>query len=304
MQKLKKEVILQTLKDYVQKYGRIPTRDKFVKVNKGFISRRDIEETFGSYAELLYKAGFKPKKWSKISDSELLEEYKRLVKFTGEFPLTKKTISQNSKYSYSVFKKRFNGLKKLAQRYVQEYKLSLENTSLEITQERNRDKATEERKVPRTFTGFGAEYLVVGQLLNRGFNSNRLAVDEGLDIIATNDSQKLFLIQVKSSHFTLSNQSNHINITQSSYYNNQGSNIFYIFVLWLRGENHETYLIMPQSKIDELIKNGFIVENEPKTKLSFKILLQDSPNERKFYVNSTEELANISSYVNDWSVLK
>src|SRR5690606_27378461 len=117
-------------------------------------------------------------------------------------------INDNSKFSAAVFKRRFKGgLKGFALEYLKWIKnnspekidVVIETEPLKLKTKVNKitvkttsvDKTLSQN---RFYNGNAAEYLVVSELLFRGYNAQKLPVDEGLDVFAVKDNN-LYLIQ-------------------------------------------------------------------------------------------------------------
>jgi len=296
-----KNKLVEELKFVVAKLGKVPYRKDFIRESRIPTSKKEIEKLFtNNYTGLCEKAGYKAPKSGKVETEDMLAEYHRLVKFTGEFPLTRETIDKNSKYRYSLFKKRFKGLKNASKEYAIKYRVSsLAANNIKTSPKSTGTKAQVSEKVDRAYTGYGAEFIVTGQLLSKGFNSNRLPIDTGIDVIAVNKNNKLFLIQIKSTHFISPSQSSDIKLTKSSYENNIDSNVYYIFLMWIKGRSNEDYLILPQSKITELIKKEKIQTNSKGNLYLIKVYIEDS----KVFLNEKTDMCDVSTYFNDWSVL-
>jgi len=146
----------------------------------------------------------------------------------------------------------------------------------------------------------GGEYLVLAELLFRKFNASRMAVDEGLDIFAVKDN-KLYLIQVKHSEYLGKNKSGLIQITVSSLLKHQRSNVYYIFVLSRKELGKKDFLILPFSKLDELIKTNVIKKVNEAKQLSFYVL--HKMDEDDAYINEIAAKNEVSRYLNAWDVL-
>lgn len=83
--------------------------------------------------------------------------------------------------------------------------------------------------VGNNFLGKAGEHAVMAELLYRGFNSSLMAVDEGVDIVASRDNQ-YFHIQVKTSALG-ANGKYAFFIKNSSFEANNGGKVFYILVM-------------------------------------------------------------------------
>lgn len=287
------------------------TRDEFLQ-NAPLISRRDLETVFGGWSAAFEAAGYKSLKHKFISNEVLFQEYARLLKLLGHYPLGvegQKEISANSKYSAGVFKKRFQGgLKAFAVEYV---KQSKENNKQQVFSERVATITGKSKIIvpflrevikvsgSRFYNGKAAEYLTIAELLFRGYNAQGLPVDEGLDIFAVKD-KVLYLIQVKHSDYRKPSESGLIQLTVSSLEKNKGVNVFYILVLSRKEPTQRDFLIMPYSKIDELIKIGVLKQEDEAKHISFKVL-HKNPDDA--FIGEYREMCNVSRYLNAWDVL-
>jgi hypothetical protein len=210
-----------------------------------------------------------------------------------------KEISDNSKYSSGVFKKRFEGgLKGFALKYIEwlQSKSVSSEISVEIT---GKAKETKVLSVStfnkRVFWGDAAEFLVIAELLFRGYKAQRLPADEGLDVFAIK-KKNVYLMQVKHSDYKNPSKSNKVSLTVSSLERSKGVNVFYIIVLSRKEPSQRDFLILPYSKIDELIKNRDIEVKPGVKKANFFVTHKTSEDA---FIGKTE----VSRYLNAWDVL-
>jgi len=316
-----KDIIVDEIRRVVNLLGREDiTRNEFLE-NTQIVSVRDLENTFGGWSDAYLATGFKPTKWHSISNEDLFKEYSRLLKLLGHYPLGVtgyKEISDNSKYRGGVYKKRFSGgLKQFAIEYLKWLKTNsnekvdvvVKPETLKIEVEDNIVVAdaisTETLSVDKSqlksrfYYGNAAEYLVVAELLFRGYNAQKLPVDEGLDVFAVKNKE-LYLLQVKHSDYEKPSESRPIQITNSSLERNKGLNVFYILVLSRKQPSQRDFLILPYSKIDELIKIGAIKQENKAQHISFKVL-HKNPNDA--FIGEYKEKCDVSRYLNAWDVL-
>jgi hypothetical protein len=99
------------------------------------------------------------------------------------------------------------------------------------------------------FVGRGGEYAVMSELLFRGFNVSLMSVDKGVDIVAANDKDKYFHIQVKTANSK--DGVYQFGIKRKSFDANHSSQTFYVFVL--RKESRCDFVIMPNSQIANFV---------------------------------------------------
>lgn len=104
------------------------------------------------------------------------------------------------------------------------------------------------------FGKFG-EYAVISELLYWGFNASPMTVDRGVDVVAEKNN-KYFYIQVKAGYE--SDYSWKFTIKRSSYDANHSSMMNYIFVLRSSAEAKNTFIVIPSTHIDTLIKSKSI----------------------------------------------
>jgi len=110
----------------------------------------------------------------------------------------------------------------------------------------------------KAFTGKAGEYAVMGELLFWKFNPSIMAVDDGIDIIASKEN-KYFHIQVKTA---LEQEGGRFSYTikHSSFREHDSGTMYYVFVL-RRGLRNE-FVIIPSNYIRALISSGRISESQ------------------------------------------
>lgn len=310
----KKKLILEELKKTAKTLGKERfSRDDFYKHTALPITQNDIENEFGSFAEAMVAANFKPVKWAKISDEQLFKAYGEVYEKLGHFPLGhpgEAELEKLTDFSGGVFRKRFGGLKN----FLFEFKnWQLENSNKNIfISIKESVKVSDNLSISSTeikteyfenkgrYAGKAAENLVVAELLFRGFNAQILQVDEGIDVFAVNvKKNELYLIQVKHSHYDTLSRSGTISVTVSSFEKNKRSNVYYIFVLE-RDVNKRDFLILPFHKVDELMKNGSINKVENSKQVSFSVLHRK---DEDAFIGKISEITDVSRYLNAWDVL-
>ncbi|MEK7112972.1 MAG: HTH domain-containing protein, partial [Patescibacteria group bacterium] len=88
----------------------------------------------------------------------------------------------------------------------------------------------EEKEVEGGYIGKAGEYAVLSELLFRGYNAALMAVDIGVDILATKGSET-FHIQVKTRNISKRHDAFHFNLRIVSFERHNAGKTFYIFVL-------------------------------------------------------------------------
>lgn len=136
------------------------------------------------------------------------------------------------------------------------------------------------------FVGRGGEYAVMSELLFRGFNVSLMSVDKGIDIVAANDKDKYFHLQVKTAN--AKNGLFQFNIKRKSFDANHSSQTFYVFVL--RKESRCDFVVMPNSQVANFVTLGVIKGQDT---LSVRITYESKT--RKYSLNNTQD---ISIFVN------
>lgn len=136
------------------------------------------------------------------------------------------------------------------------------------------------------FIGRGGEYAVMSELLFRGFNVSLMSVDKGVDIVAANDKDKYFHIQVKTAN--TKDGVWQFGIKRKSFDANHSSQTFYVFVL--RKEARCDFVVMPNSQIANFVTLGVIKGQDT---LSIRISFDGKT--RKYTLNSGHD---ISIFVN------
>lgn len=133
------------------------------------------------------------------------------------------------------------------------------------------------------YTGKAGEYAVMSELLFWGFNVSLMAVDEGIDIIATKEN-KYFHIQVKATTEKPDSSSFNFTVKREVFEVNNNSLTFYVLVL--RSKKHTEYIVLPSSEIDRLLKLGKVTGA---TSISLRVTYD--PKLKKYHLNGKEDLS-------------
>lgn len=120
----------------------------------------------------------------------------------------------------------------------------------------------EQPKVTTAYTGKAGEHAVLSELLFFGFNASSMAVDDGIDIVASKDN-KYFHIQVKTANISDAGKYN-FTLQQKSFDAKDASSTFYILVMrsFEGGRYMNNSLIIPNSEIRRLVENSIITRGE------------------------------------------
>lgn len=144
-----------------------------------------------------------------------------------------------------------------------------------------------------SYLGKAGEYAVMSELLFWGFNVSLMAVDDGIDIVATK-LNKYFHIQVKATterpdatHFVYT-------IKKDAFEANNNSSIFYILVL--RYMKKTEFIVLPSTFIYSAIKLGSIVGSQ-----SYSLRVNYNEKQKRFYLNNKDDL---SPYTNSFDQIR
>lgn len=96
----------------------------------------------------------------------------------------------------------------------------------------------------------------MSELLFWGLNASAMIVDDGIDIVASNEKGKFFYIQVKTATRQGSGKYSFA-INQASFKRYNTANVFYVFVM--RGTLSNEYVIVPSTHINFLVNTGAIM---------------------------------------------
>lgn len=146
--------------------------------------------------------------------------------------------------------------------------------------------------VSNQYTGKAGETAVISELLFYGYNASGMAVDDGIDVIASKDN-RFFHIQVKTANPSETGLYG-FSIKKNSFVSKNDSQTFYIFVLRKQDKSryYNDYLIMPSSQINQLVAVGIINDGQ-----NFSIRIQKNKQGR-YLLNGTQ---NVTIQVNSFS---
>lgn len=157
------------------------------------------------------------------------------------------------KFSWSIFKSRFGGLRKAIEQ--------IETENIPINSKFSKTKQTETQESNsfenrNRFFGKAAELHVTAELIYHGFQATNIPIDVGLDVLAVKN-HKTFYFQIKHKDFK---NNIPIKLTKSSFERSGGGDVYYIFVL-LSDEKRD-FLIMPFHIVSDWIRDGLAEEKE------------------------------------------
>jgi Holliday junction resolvase-like predicted endonuclease len=143
----------------------------------------------------------------------------------------------------------------------------------------------EQPSLPTAFTGKAGEHSVLSELLFFGFNASLMTIDDGIDIVASKDSN-YFHIQVKTSNATSAGKFR-FTIKQKSFNAKDSATTYYILV-HRSLENHKyicDHLVIPSSEIRRLIDKA-VIKNADSISLTI-----EKNKSGKFLLNNIEDLS-------------
>lgn len=148
--------------------------------------------------------------------------------------------------------------------------------------------------VTTQYTGSAGEHAVLGELLFWGFNASSMAVDDGIDVVASKDN-KYFHIQVKTANPSKKG-SYQFNISRDRFDVKHGNSMFYVFVMRrsINSRHVNDFAIMPSSEIKRLIDSERI-----KAGSKLNVRIEKGPNE-PYMMNNSE---NVTWCVNNWAAI-
>lgn len=142
------------------------------------------------------------------------------------------------------------------------------------------------------YLGKAGELAVMGELLFWGFNPSLMAVDQGIDIVASKNGC-YYHLQVKTSSLRPDGRFG-FTIKTSAFDSNHSNSTFYVFVL--RNGTSNTYVVIPSSHLSILRNKGIIRDSE--TSLSITISVEEKG---KLYRLNNKE--NVGMFINDFGLI-
>lgn len=139
------------------------------------------------------------------------------------------------------------------------------------------------------YLGKAGEHAVMSELLFWGFNASLMAVDQGIDVVASRGGH-YFHLQVKTATARADGKY-WFSIRNQAFESNHRSSTFYVLVL--RARSSHVFLVFPSSWLDIQRNAGMIRDGE--SALSFTITLDKRG--KNYLLNSK---SNISQFVNNF----
>ncbi len=151
-------------------------------------------------------------------------------------------------------------------------------------------------KIGSGFIGKAGEHFVTSELLLRGFNASIMSVDVGMDVIATKNN-RLFSLQVKTANLSPTNTYEYDVRKVALQREDYAGNVFYIFVM-IEGEGNKSSLILPSTKIEELVHNKSLVDIKKHDK--FRVTLKVRNDE--IFIRNLDN--PIDYFWDNWDIIK
>ena len=149
---------------------------------------------------------------------------------------------------------------------------------------------SEQPKVSNQFTGAAGEYAVLSELLFRGFNSSKMTVDDGIDVVASKD-EKYFHVQVKTANDR--DGKYYATIKTSAF--QHSSNVFYVVVLRTLAKVRyvNDFVIFPSGDIRRWISQGVLKDS---SSISLRLVAEG-------HTLKLNDKIDVSVYRNDWDII-
>ena len=147
-------------------------------------------------------------------------------------------------------------------------------------------KVTEQPIVSTQYTGKAGEHAVISELLFFGFNASEMAVDDGIDIVASRDNS-YFHIQVKTGNATVDDFAT-FTISRKTFEAKHSHQTFYVLVLRRAGKARHSndFVILPSSELKRLLDSKVLTSGE---KISLRISVNDKC---RFILNADHDVTD------------
>lgn len=146
--------------------------------------------------------------------------------------------------------------------------------------------------VSNGFLGKAGEHAVMSELLFWGFNASLMAVDEGIDVVASKDN-RYFHIQVKTAS---QNETGRyaFSIRNESFEANDSTQTFYVFVM--RRTRGSDYAVIPSSHLRTQKGLGVIASTN-----GMSITIASDEKARTYTMNRKDD---ITPFINNFALIK
>lgn len=146
----------------------------------------------------------------------------------------------------------------------------------------------EEETVNSVYTGTAGECAVMSELLFRGYNANRMMVDDGVDIVAAKDNI-YYYIQVKTT--TIRNGRIYARINRDSFnrYNKQQCRYIIVARYREKGADHNMFFVFNSADIEQAAYGRYI--NQGEEVYTIKIRFNERTGEPILYDDREKEIS-------------
>ena len=171
-----------------------------------------------------------------------------------------------------------------------EHESFLEYKNKKYQKRKNKKPITgEDLRLPTQYIGTAGECAVMSELMFRGYNANRMMIDEGIDIVATKDNL-YYYIQVKT--VALREGRIHCQIPRYRFDQYVSNQIRYIIVA--RASDGNLYYTLTPRDIEMGLSGGYIKASEDTIHIKIKFhprsgepfLYDEKEHEARFYANN------------------
>jgi hypothetical protein len=147
--------------------------------------------------------------------------------------------------------------------------------------------------ISNNFIGKAGEYSVMAELLYRGFNTSLMAVDEGIDIVASRNNE-YFHIQVKTSSQSVNGKYSFF-IKNSAFDANNGGKVFYILVM-RSDEGVVKYAVIPSTQLAINRQTGMVGGSN-----GISLFVTPDDKGRSFTMNKGQK---IDQFINNFELIR
>jgi len=147
--------------------------------------------------------------------------------------------------------------------------------------------------VSNNFIGKAGEHAVMAELLYRGFNSSLMAVDEGIDIVASKNNE-YFHIQVKTSALG-ANGKYAFFIKNAAFDANNGGKVFYVLVM-RNADGATKFAVIPSVQLAIHRETGVLGGTN-----GISLFVTPDEKGRSFTMNKGQ---NIDQFINNFSLIR
>ncbi len=138
------------------------------------------------------------------------------------------------------------------------------------------------------YIGKAGEFAVLSELVAAGYNANMMAIDEGIDIVASKNNI-FYYIQVKTTYFDENGKCS-IQIPRQNFERVYSGNVIYIGAIREKIGQFKLF-VFSQRDIDKLVFNGYVDKTD--SNIIIRIFFDSITNQPKLY-NGSQDTAALS----------